>query len=322
MKNAVSVERSYLIPGDIVDIIAPSSKCNPSVLEKITELLAAWGLRCRIPNDLFGDHLLYANTNEKRFSHLKEALLNTSSKAVWCLLGGYGATQLIPMLSKISPPAHSKIFIGFSDITALHIFLQGHWGWSTIHGPSGYQAALNKISADSVNLLRKLLFHEEHTLAYEAIIPLNLAAKNNLVINAPIIGGNLHLIQASLGTTWQLNADNKILFIEDINERAYRIDRVLTHLRQAGIMDHPQAILFGDVIDKGEPDGKFLVDETIKAFADQCSVPVLKINHIGHGSINNPLLLGSRVKLSMGHHYALEFKLESPLPQKDLIHIN
>lgn len=299
----------YLKPGDVVDIIAPSSKSHPSLLDSIKALLGAWGLKCHIPDDIFGDSLLYANSDENRFIQLKQALLNNNSKAVWCLLGGYGSTKLIPMLSQIQPPEKAKIFIGFSDITALHIFLQCKWGWHTIHGPSGYQAALKKVSMNSVNLLKDLLFHQFKVLAYDEIVPLNTLAKKDDVIDAPIIGGNLHMIQASLGTSWQINADNKILFIEEINERAYRIDRVLSQLNQAGIIEKSRAILFGNFIDKGEPDGRFLVKETLREFSSQCAIPVLQIGNIGHGPTNNPILLGQTAKLIMGDACHLEFVL-------------
>lgn len=308
MDNFVLPERSYLRSGDVVDIVAPSSKCHPIVLERIKELLNSWGLQCYIPNDIFGDNILCANTDEKRFEHLKYALLNNTSKAVWCLLGGYGSTKIIPMLSSLPVPSHQKIFIGFSDITALHIFLQGRWGWPTIHGPSGYQVSLNKVSNDSINILRDILFKKEQVFLYEQIVPLNNQAKNNLRIHSPIIGGNLHLIQASLGTSWQINADNKILFMEEVNEKAYRVDRVLTHLNQARIFDRAKAILFGDIIDKGEPDGKFIIMKVIEEFSHRFSLPILKINNIGHGNINNPILFGNCVELSVGENSYLKFR--------------
>lgn len=302
-----SSSKHYLKAGDIVDVVAPSSKCHPSVLEKMRILLQTWELECHIPTDLFGDSLLYANTDVMRFEHLKNALFNPKSKAVWCLLGGFGSTKLIPMLSKMKPPLHSKLFIGFSDITALHIFLQDQWGWSTIHGPSGYQASLNKVSNESINLLKKILFHADPKLKYEQLTPLNKPAEHNTVINAPLIGGNLHLIQASLGTSWQICARNKILFIEEVNERAYRVDRALEHVSQAGILEQIKAILFGDFIDKGEPDGNFLVKDIIYEFASRYSFPVLQIKNVGHGSVNNPILLGSMTKLITGVSSSLEF---------------
>lgn len=307
MKKLFLANQLTLKLGDIVDIVATSSKCNPMTLGKMKEFLESWGLQCHIPEDLLGESLLYANSDEKRFEHLKRALLNNTSKAIWCLLGGCGATKLIPMLQKIKAPSHPKIFIGFSDITALHIFLQDQWGWSTIHGPSGHQAALGKVSIDSLDILKNMFFNKDKSLSYDEIIPLNSLAEKKTQINAPITGGNLHLIQASLGTSWQINTDNKILFIEEINERAYRVDRTFAHLNQAGVFDRALAILFGDFIDNGEPDGKFLVEEALKEFAVQCSLPVLKISHMGHGPVNNPLWLGSVAKLSMGTQYSLEF---------------
>ncbi len=294
-----------LNPGDTVDIVAPASKCHPSVVIKLEKLLNSWGLRSQTPNDLFGHHVLYANTDEKRFAHLCNALTNQTSKAVWCLLGGFGTTRIIPLLNQIKPPNQSKIFIGFSDITALHIFLQVKWGWKTIHGPSGYQASLNKISKDSIEMLRKFIFHHNDGQTYENIKPLNELAKKNILIEAPLIGGNLTMIATTLGTPWQIEAENKILFIEETNERAYRVDRTLNHLKQAGILQNIKAILFGDVIDKGEPDGRFLVAKIIHDFAQQCNCPVFQISNIGHGPINNPILLGSPTQLLAGNYRKL-----------------
>ncbi|MGQ3889834.1 S66 peptidase family protein [Legionella sp. CNM-1927-20] len=297
----------YLKLGDTIDIVAPSSKCHLSVIEKLKDIIHSWGLKCHIPDDLFGESLLYANSDEKRFTHLYKALLNPTSKVVWCLLGGYGSTKLISKLNQIKIPPHPKLLIGFSDITALHIFLQGQWGWITLSGPSGYQVSLNRVSGTSIELLQNILFGKTATLIYDNIIPLNQLAKNQQTITAPIIGGNLHLIQASLGTFWQIDPTNKILFIEEFNERAYRIDRILAQLEQAGIIKPAKAILFGDMIDKGEPNGRFLVKEVIQEFSTQCDVPVLQISNIGHGAINNPLLLGYFAKLCLGDYSCLEF---------------
>lgn len=309
MKNIPSTFKAFLKEGDVVDIIAPSSKCHPSVLNQVRTLLASWKLNCHIPDNLFGKSLLYANSDEIRFQHLENALMNETSKAVWCLLGGYGAIKLLPMLKNLKIPKNPKIFIGFSDITALHIFLQNQWGWVTIHGPSALQVCGNKISPDSIDILKKLLCNEKYPLSYEHIIPLNQLAKDSLQITAPIIGGNLHLIQATLGTPWQINAQNKILFIEEIDERAYRIDRALAQLSHAGILNEASALLFGDLVDKGEPDGRFLVQDLIKEFASQFSLPVFQIKNVGHGFINYPLLLGSPAKLCLeDNHHSLSYE--------------
>ncbi|MDR3478861.1 MAG: LD-carboxypeptidase [Gammaproteobacteria bacterium] len=296
-----------LKPNDVVDIIAPAAKCHPGVLTGVKNLLESWQLKCNIPTDLFGEDLLFANSDEKRFEQLKEALCNSTSKAVWCLLGGYGSAKLIPQLCKLTPPSQSKIFMGFSDITALHIFLQEKWGWSTIHAPSARQAGINKVATTSMDILKSMIFAEKKSLVYDAITPLNALAKTARQIHAPIIGGNLHLIQASLGTQWQMSANDKIIFIEEINERAYRIDRILEHLKQAGVLSQAKAILFGDLLGGDEADGSNLIAATIHQFAERAPIPVLQIANVGHGPINNPIILGATTTLTLGETSSLTF---------------
>lgn len=298
-----------LQPGDRVDIIAPASRCHPSVLEKVKSLLASWELDCYCPNDILGEDLLCANSIAVRTQQLQQALLNTESKAVWSLLGGYGSTQLIPSLLTISPPMRTKIFMGFSDITALHIFLQTQWGWNTVHGPSARQAALAQVSPDSIERVHALLMGKAYAIEYDPLVPLNIAAEKNLLISAPIIGGNLSLIQASLATPWQINASHKILFFEEINERAYRIERTLEQLKQANILSNVKAILIGDITGGAEPNGTSFISPMLAQFAASCKVPVLRIANIGHEFINYPLLLGYPAELQLGNNCTLRFNL-------------
>lgn len=281
----------------IVDVIAPASRCPVDDLENVKQFLSSWDLKYQIPKDLFGNHPFCSNIDELRFQQLENALTNTTSNIIWCLRGGYGSMKLIPYLNKIKSPPQKKIFIGSSDITALHIFLQEKWGWDTIHGPSVHAAAMNQISSESLVKLKNLLFKEKNALVYHSIIGLNSAAKKIKHISAPIIGGNLTLVQASLGTSWQINTKNKILFIEEVNERGYRIDRALEQLKQAHGFESAKAVLIGDLIGGEESNGKSLVQDAIQLFANTCSIPVFQISGIGHGEINNPLVLGRAVEL-------------------------
>lgn len=299
----------YLQAGDTVDIIAPAARCQPAVLEKVKKMLQAWGLQCHIPKDIFGKDLHCANTEDKRFKQLQAALLSKKSKAIWCLRGGYGATKLIPMLEMIKSPQQAKIFIGFSDITALHIFLQEKWGWATIHGPSARQAAMKEVSMASIKNLKKIIFRETNSLTYGYLKPLNNAAKKNKLIKAPLTGGNLTLIQTSLATAWQINTKDKILLLEEVNERAYRIDRMLAHLDQAGIIRSAKAIILGDFTDGNEPNGKSHIKATLKNFAANCQVPVLQMTGVGHGKTNHPIILGQLAQLHLGANSSLTFRV-------------
>lgn len=264
----------YLQAGDTVDIIAPGSRCKVEILEKVKQLLATWGLQCNISPAIFGEDLHCANSAAERLQQLKQALSNQTSKAIWCLRGGYGSAKLIPFLNKIKPVKQTKFFIGFSDVTVLHLFLEQNWGWSTLHAPSAKQVALNEVSLESIDTLKRLLFGTINILSYK-LTPLNSPAKINHILKASVTGGNLSLIQTSIGTAWQIDTTDKILLLEDVNERAYRVDRMLEHLEQAGIFKKAKAILLGDFTGGEEPDGKSLMQETLKNFAEYYKIPVL-----------------------------------------------
>lgn len=285
-----------LTPGAIVDIIAPAGGCAPESLEQIKTLLKNWQLTPRISPELLGEDLLCANTDENRFEQLQEALFNTESSAVWCVRGGYGCTRLMPELLKLKAPKTNKLFIGFSDITTLHLFLQQQWHWQTLHGPSANQVAHDRIDAASIQELKKLIFGELNQLIF-SLVPLN--TKHATPIKAPITGGTLTLIQTSLGTPWQIDTKNKILFLEEVNESAYRIDRMLQHLQHSGILQHVKAILLGDFIAPQESKDATLIQSVLARFANEQHIPVLHIPGIGHGKTNRSLPLGSNAELNL-----------------------
>lgn len=289
--------------GDIIDVIAPASPRlkNEASITAIKELLVSWNLVPRIPDDIFGIDLLCANTDAKRFDFLKAALLNTESRAVWCLRGGYGSGRLIPQLAnlEVKNPV-PKLFIGMSDITALHLFLQRHFHWVTLHGPSVRQVTDNDVAKENIEELKQIMFGRQNVLRYNNLTPLNKQGLKNQLIETCIVGGNFCLIQASIGTLWQVDARNKILFLEEINERGYRVDRMLQHLEQAGIFKDVTAVIFGDFTGGQEPNGTCLIDPVLKRFAESCDFPVLRCPGIGHGKFNRVLPLGTNTQLQLG----------------------
>lgn len=129
------------------------------------------------------------------------------------------------------------------------------------------------------------------------MIPLNAPAEALQKLTGKITGGNMHLIQATLGTPWEIQAQDKILYLEEVGERAYRVDRILAHLDHAGILKQVKAIIFGDMVDPGEPNGQFLVNDVVKAFAQSCPIPVLQLSNTGHAHQNWPVILGTVVNI-------------------------
>lgn len=278
--------------GDSVSIIAPASRCSSKTIIDLKELLSSWKLHSVIDDEIFGDDILCANSDEARFLSLQKALQNPATKAIICARGGYGSIRLIPALAKIKRPDSPKLFIGMSDITALLLYLQQEWLWPVIHA----SAAVEKFSRPSIQALKSILFAENKSITWQGI-PLNAQATDNHTIEASITGGNLSIIQASIGTVWQIKAENKIIFLEEIGERAYRVDRILEHLWQTNIFAKAQAILFGDFLEGKEPNGSSLILPVLERFAKRCKIPVALVKGIGHGPDNFPILLGAKAKL-------------------------
>src|ERR1700753_1366223 len=129
------MQQPLLVPGDVVDVVAPGFRCTAEQLDGGIEFLKRQGLVPRGPADLFGDDLLCANSDARRFAQLRKAIYARDSRAVWCVRGGYGAIRIMERLQAMKPPQRRKLLIGYSDATTLHQLLNLFWGWPSLHGP-------------------------------------------------------------------------------------------------------------------------------------------------------------------------------------------
>ncbi len=289
-----------LAPGDIIDIVAPGFAPRPEEVEGALNLLREWGYQPRMPGDLIEDHFLHANSDEKRFLFLKRALIAKDSRFIWCLRGGYGSNRLWPQLLKMKKPAHAKIIIGLSDITSLHHFVNQFWKWPSLHGAHLDRLGLRKSPAHVVQELKDLLEGRSQKTEFTQLQPLNHRAQKMKKIKSSVVGGNLVTLQSSIGTRSKIKLNKKILFIEEIGERAYRIDRVLVHLQQSGVLEKVEAILFGEFFQCAEKDGSLLYLDVLKRFANEVKVPVFMGLETGHGEIQRPLFFGTPAVLQGG----------------------
>src|SRR5207248_2342713 len=151
---------------------------------------------------------------------------------IWTLRGGYGSARLFNLLNTMKKPAKSKIFVGYSDATFLHLFLS-RWDWKTIHAAgAGELLDANKKAKNFLHLF-DILSGKIKNINYNGFKALNNAAKSIDEIKSSITGGNLTILVHSLGTPWQLKGANKIVFVEDVGIRGYALDRAFNHLVQA-----------------------------------------------------------------------------------------
>ena len=210
--------------------------------------------------------------------------------------------RLIPLLEKLTPPKTAKLLIGFSDITSLHLYLNQKWNWPSLHGRTISQLSPDwKENAES-KILIDLLFGRIPEVEFNNLKPLNQAAKKSITIKSSVIGGNLRLIQSSLGTSWEVNPKGRILFLEDVSERGYSVDRMLEQLYQANILNQGlDALIFGDFTEGLEKNGDDLVPLALKRFADRVDYPVLFGMPCGHAQgVNSPLPMNTPATLSLG----------------------
>jgi muramoyltetrapeptide carboxypeptidase len=286
-----------LQPGDLVDIVSPGSSSRPEDVELCIELLQSWGLRTRLPKETFKAHAFHSNEDEARLNLFKKAVLAKDSKAIWCLRGGYGANRLLPKLWKMPKPPVAKALIGYSDITSLHLLLNQKWNWPSFHGPLLETLASGKVPQETVQETREVVFGKATELKFK-IKPMNPLASKMKTLNAPLAGGNLLVLESGLGTPYAPDFAGKILVLEEIGERGYRIDRMLEHFLQAGRLKKCKAIVFGDFLLGDERDGKNFVQYALERFAAQNLIACFSGLEIGHGSQNRMVPLGTTAKFT------------------------
>ena len=285
--------------GDIVDIIAPAHGVGNDDIAAVHKYIKSIGLTPRTPDDLIGEDLFHSNSYKIRLNHLKNTLSAEDSKAIWCIRGGYGTANLLHELSKLQKPTQTKLVIGFSDITALHLFVNQKWGWASLHGAVLWQVANDKISEQSKIDLEDVIFGRSSQQVFE-LTKMNNCPSDN--IDFSITGGNLTIIQNSIGTSWQIAPKGKILLLEEVDEEPYKVDRSLNHLKQAGIFDDASAVIFGDFTASKEhlfADKLYSqkIEQLLKNFAHIADIPVFRIENIGHGDINHPIALNAKATL-------------------------
>ena len=241
--NNKLIKPEYLTKGDTVAIVAPSGvlKNYDNYINKAKELLKNWGLNVIVGKNVFNDAGHFSGTDQQRTLDFQMALDDESVKAIWCARGGYGAMRVIDNLNFEKFRKNPKWIVGYSDITAIHSDLH-------IENSESIHAimckSLNELDIyndESVSLLKKTLFGEK--LSYQI--------KGNSYniegdTKGQLVGGNLTLLHCLLGSESSINTDGKILFIEDLGEYLYHIDRMLYSLKRAGYFDNLKGIIVGD----------------------------------------------------------------------------
>lgn len=291
-----------LRPGDTVAVVAPSSRAEPALLEEGVALLRSWGFTVRcMPSTGHARRYLAGESDAEKGHELTACFADPSVAGILCARGGYGAMRILPFIDFAVVRAHPKVFCGYSDITALHLAFHREAGLVTFHGPmvqrQSDEPALHPWTADG---LRRALTASEPLGRIAA--PPDGPASTTVAggrARGPLVGGNLTLVAALCGTRWQLDARGCVLLLEDVNEAPYRIDRMLTQLLLARVLDGVRGLVFGDspTCDRPGDPRTFTLAEILRDRVAPLGIPVLYGFPCGHTPWRATLPLGVTVEL-------------------------
>jgi len=282
----------YLKKGDIILIIGTARARNKETIQPAIDILKSWGLNVELGKNIFKVHHQFAGTDKEREKDLQWAINHKTAKAVLIAGGGYGTLRIIDELKFNLFLKFPKWFIGYSDTTVIQSRLTKH-GIASIHGTMAFQFAKNE---DATLSVKKLLFGEK--INYK----INKHALNrNGVAQGEVVGGNLSLIYALSGSVDDLSTKNKILFIEDLDEQLYHIDRMMLQLKRSGKLKHLKALIVGgmtEMKDNAIPYGK-TSEEIIFDAVKEYKYPVCFNFPAGHIEKNVALYFGKKAKLEI-----------------------
>lgn len=285
----------YLKKNDTVAIVAPARKVTKGEMLMPAEILKSWGLKVVMGKNLFKEKNQFSGTDEQRLSDLQDALDNKNIKAIFCARGGYGTLRLIDQLNFTQFKKKPKWLVGFSDITILHTHINKNLSIATMHAPMPLTFLK---SVDAVETLRKSLFGESNTCKFSGHT-INAPKSGNL--EGVIVGGNLSLLYAMQGSHSQVDTKNKIIFIEDLDEYLYHIDRMVLSLKRSNFFKGCKALLVGgmsDMKDNAIPFGK-TAEEIIVDNLKDLNVPIIFNFPAGHINENYSITFGKVATISI-----------------------
>jgi len=330
---------SPLKPGDDVALLTPSSPAPEDVLKKAVKSLEYIGLHPHVMKSCRSSCGYLAGTDTERAYDIQEAFSCDDIHGIFCLRGGYGAARILPMLDFKEIKKHPKVFVGYSDITALHTAINKLCGLTTFHGPmpcDDYEsmdtfslASLISAVFSPGSLISSVFspdsFTPPNTFQSKAFTSAQLRYGKHLMHNPPgsdlislasgcaegiLTGGNLSVLASTLGSPYEIDTNNRILFLEDINEEAYRLDRAFTALSLAGKFRDCSGIILGSFANCGSFSDSLLcysngtqpsVNTMTNAILDillRCKKPILLGLCAGHEYPQLTLPLGARVSLT------------------------
>jgi len=296
-----------------IGILSPSSWMNESDLKLAITVFEEKGYHLVLGKSVFLKNHTFAGTPEQRANDINNMFANPDIGAIICTRGGYGANRVLPLLDYDLIKANPKIFMGYSDVTAFLTSITQKTGLVTFHGPmlSSFKKGMVDYNFD---LIEKTLFGYE-SITIQSPRELQCRVLKSGKAEGPLWGGNMCLLINRLGTPDQLNTDGTILFIEDIGEYLYAIDRMMVHMKKAGMFDNIKGLIIGELVDMkdyDEPFGKS-TDEIVMDVCGDLEIPIISNFPCGHGMYHAIMPISIPVRLDSDSQSPTLTILESPV---------
>ena len=290
------IKTKALRKGMCIALTAPSGAVrDESVVPRYEAFLISRGYRVKVGKTCYSRHGYLAGTDEMRADELNALFADNEVDAIFCVRGGYGAARILDRLDYDGIRRNPKIFNGFSDITALHAAINRYSGLITFHGPNGDLASGKEGCDVSFRLLESMLSGECRNAELAGLTD---EAASTLVegkARGLLCGGNMTVIAHSLGTPYEPDFTNKILFLEDINEAVYRIDEMVTELRHAGVFERCSGVVFGTFTGcrNAYPDFAVPLEDVLREECERAGKPAFMNFRCGHVQPMHTLPMGA-----------------------------
>lgn len=291
----------YLEQGNTIGIVSTARKVSPEEMEPAIKLISAEGFKVKLANNLFEEDNQFAGTDQQRAADVMQMVNDGEVKAILCARGGYGSARILDYLDYDAIKAHPKWFCGYSDVTVMHA-LYNRLGIASLHSTMPINFPKDGSASASTQSLFDSLRGKHAPLA-AAASPLNVSGEAEGIL----VGGNLSLIYSLMATDLQHDTERKILFIEDLDEYLYHMDRTMLSLRQSGVLNQLAGIAVGylnDMNDNTIPFGK-TAEEIVHEHTQLLGIPVAFGIPAGHLEPNYAMAFGERYRLSVSESGSL-----------------
>lgn len=293
----------YLKPGDTIGIVATARSIGVSHIRKASRILKSWGYNIREAGNLSQVHHQFAGTDEVRAKGLQSMLDDPEVKAILCARGGYGTVRIIDRIDFSRFREKPKWIMGFSDVTVLHSHIHRHFGVETLH--------CNMPVAFPDDPRHPSLLSIRDALSGKAVSfeiprhPFNRPGE----AQGQVVGGNLSMLYSLMGSPSDLDTDGKILFLEELDEYLYHVDRMMMNLKRSGRLDRIRGMVVGGMTDMNDNPVAFghTAGEIVRDAVTEYNYPVIFSFPAGHISDNRVLILGRKATLKVGDGASLEF---------------